>query len=416
MTIRISLLPLFSAVLLGPAAAAAWAQTPPSTGGTQGNVGNPLKLSVSMLSALESATEAGSVPPAEQGRVNVGVGYGRINRHSSFEVSVGSGVPYVTELRKDLISYAGSFSFSSRLGRRTELQVAESLTERPLDSTGLWGYSPGVPGSVSDALTTNASLTAARETRSDGEVTLTRTLSRRTTAALSFEHASSRSPGLTAAGSQLASVRLERRVSPFGLFHAGYGFGSATFSTSESEAGRRHDIDLGFDFARPLPFSGRTVLETETGTTLLSNGRIHRLRLVLRASLERDLAARWTSRIEYSRPMQFVAGFQQPFLSDAIGLNVVGQMGRDWFLTLSGGVARGTVGFSTGPAASRYDSYNTSARLYRQIARAWRVEAEAFSTRFRFNGESPAGGLPPRIERQGVRLGLSWSAALFRRR
>jgi hypothetical protein len=401
--------PLFAAVLLGQTSGA-WAQT----SATAGSTGNPLKVSVSMLSALESATVASGIAPPEQGRVNVGLGYGRANRRDSFEISLGSVVPYSAGTRQDLISYAGAFRFSSQLGRRNLLEIAESATERPLDSTGISGYSPGVPGALSDTLMSNAGLTAAREMRNDGAITLSRTFSRRSTASVSFTHTSSRSAGLATAGSQVGSVRLKRRLSPSFVFHAGYGFGSASVATSESAAGIRHDIDFGFAFARPLPFSGRTVLETETGSTLLSDGLSNRLRLVVRGSLARDLAPRWSSRIEYSRPMQFVAGFQQPFLSDALGLNLDGQLGRVWFLSIAGRVARGSVGFNTG--APQYDSYTTSVRVRRQIGRAWHVEAESFATRFRFTGSERVGvSLPSRLERQGVRAGLSWSAALFRR-
>jgi hypothetical protein len=402
--------PLFAAVLVGPTSAA-WAQTPPSAGST----GNPLKVSVSMLSALESATVASGIAPPEQGRLNLGLGYGRGTRQNSFEISMRSALPYSTGVEPDLISYAGAITFSSRFGRRTLLEITESASDRPLDSTGISGYSLGAPGAVSDTLTTNAGLSAAREMRNDGAITLSRTLSRRSTASVSFTHTSSRSAGLATAGSQVGSVRLKRRLSPSFVFHAGYGFGSASVATSESAAGIRHDIDFGFAFARPLPFSGRTVLETETGSTLLSDGLSNRLRLVVRGSLARDLAPRWSSRIEYSRPMQFVAGFQQPFLSDALGLNIDGQLGRAWFLSISGGAARGSVGFNTG--APQYDSYTTSVRVRRQIARAWHVEAESFATRFRFTGSEPVGVvLPSRLSRQGVRLGLSWSASLFKGR
>jgi hypothetical protein len=404
--------PLFAAVLLGQTSAA-WAQTS-NAGDTQGAaVGSPLKIAVSTWSALESATVADA--PPEQGRVNVGLGYGHATRRSRFEFSMGSAVPYSNGISRDLVSYAGGLSFSTRFGRRIVLDVTESLSERPLDSTGISGYSPGVRGAVSDALTTNGGLGAARETRNDGEVTLSRTLSRRSTASVSFTHTSSRSAGLAPAGSQLASVRLERRLSPSAMFHAGYGFGSASFATADAAAGVRHDVDFGFDFARPLPFSGRTVLETETGSTILSDGRSRRLRLVLRGSLSRDLAPRWSSRIEYSRPMQFVAGFRQPFLSDALGLNLDGQIGRAWFVLISGGFALGSVGFNSA-GASQYDSYTTSVRVRREIGRAWHVEAEGFATRFRFMGGEPVGvSLPSRLQRQGVRAGLSWSAALFRR-
>jgi hypothetical protein len=368
-----------------------------------------------MLSALESATVASGIAPPEQGRVNVGLGYANRTQRNRFEISIGSGLPYSTGIHQDLISYAGALSFSTRFGRRVLLDVVESLSERPLDSTGISGYTPGVPGAVSDALMTNASLSAVRETRNNGAITLSRTLSRRSSVQVAFTHTSSRSAKLAAAGSQLGSVRLERRVSPSAVFHAGYGFGSASFATAEAAAGIRHDVDFGLDFARPLPFSGRTVLETETGSTILSDGQSQRLRLVLRASLARDLARRWSSRIEYSRPMQFVAGFQQPFLSDAVHLNLDGQMGRAWFLAICGGIARGSVGFNAA-GASQYDSYTTSVRVRRQIGRAWHVEAEGFATRFRFMGSEPVGvSLPSRLERKGVRAGLSWSAALFRR-
>jgi hypothetical protein len=347
--------------------------------------------------------------------VNLGLGYVRATNRNSFEISLGSVVPYSTVVRQDLLSYAGAFSFSSRLGRRTVFEVIESATERPLDAFSISGYTPGVPGAVSDSLMINSGLSAAREFRNDGAITLYRTLSRRSTVSMSVTHTSSRSAGLATSGSRLASVRLERQVSPSGMFHAGYGFGSTSVATAESAVGLRHDVDFGFNFARPLPFSGRTVLDMETGSTILNDGRGRKLRLVVRASLSRDLARRWSSRIEYSRPMQFVAGFPEPFLSDALGVNLDGQLGRAWFLLISGGFSRGSVGFET--SAPQYDSYTTSARLRRQIARAWHVELEGYSTRFRFNGTEPVGvTLPSRLSRQGVRVGLSWSAALFRGR
>ncbi len=343
-------------------------------------------------------------------------GTDRATRRNSFDISVGSVLPYSTVISPDFVSYAGAFSFSSRFGRGTVLDVTGLLTERPLDSTVIAGYSLGAPGSVSDELMVNAGLTAARETRNDGAVTLSHTLSRRSMVSVAVTHTRSRSAGLATAGSQVASVRLERKVSPSGLFHAGYGYGSSSFATAEAAAGIRHDVDFGFDFSRPLPFSGRTVLETATGSTILSDGHNRRIRVIVRASLARDLARRWSARIEYSRPMQFVAGFQEPFLSDALGLNIDGQLGRAWFVLISGGVARGSVGFETG--AARYDSYTASARLRRQIARAWSVDVEGYTTRFRSTGSESSLGmtLPSRLSREGVRIGLSWSAALFRGR
>jgi hypothetical protein len=401
--------PLAAALLVGGGSVAR-AQAPPASAAG----GNPLTVSVAALSVLESVPAEQGLAPPEQGRLKVGVGYGRSTRRSSVDLSMSSIVPYATNVQTDRVSYAGAVRFSTRFGRRIELEVVESISERPLDGTGLWGYSPAAPGAFSDALTTNASLGAARETRNDGEITLSRTFSRRSSVALSYQHTTARSVGLDTAGSQVVALRLERRISPSGVFHAGYGFGTASFATAEAAAGVRHDFDVGFDYARPLPFSGRTMFAAETGSTLLSDGRTQRLRLVARGSLSRELAARWSTRFEYSRPMQFVAGFRQPFLSDALGVNVDGQLGRSWFLSMAAGAARGSVGLRT--QAPQYDSYTTSVRVHRQLGRAWRAEVEGFSTRFRFNGSGSSDvALPARLARQGIRAGVSWSAA-FRRR
>jgi hypothetical protein len=112
--------------------------------------------------------------------------------------------------------------------------------------------------------------------------------------------------------------------------------------------------------------------------------------------------------------MQFVAGFRQPFLSDAVNIHVNGRVSRAWYASMASGVARGAVGFGTTGGA--YDSYTGSVQVQRQIARAWRLEAEAFATHFRFTAtELSEIALPSRLTRRGVRAGFSWSAALLRR-
>jgi hypothetical protein len=236
---------------------------------------------------------------------------------------------------------------------------------------------------------------------------LTYVLSRRSTAAVSLTHAASRSNGLLPATSVLGGLRFEHRLSASGVVHAGYGFGTASFATAEAGAGRRHDIDLGVDYARPLPFSGRTVFAAGTSSTILSDGQTERLRIGGYGRLTRELG-RWTSALEYERPMQFVAGFDQPFLSDTISAHADGQVGRTWFTSVGSGVSRGSVGF--GPGRGVYTSLAGTLRVRHSIARAWHVEAEAYATRFHFGDAAiPAVPLPARLSRQGLRVGFSWS-------
>jgi len=378
-------------------------------------VRRPLALGMSLLSSLESEpTHLSSVPP-ETGRMTLTFGYNRPRRRSTFEIAGSSVVPYSSGVRRELLSFGGGVQVSRIFGRRTQFTASQSVSEAPFDLSGFAGRTPSYAASDTMAvpLTTNGSLTVERELRYDGAMTLTRTLSRRSSAALSFVHTGSMRPGVPAATSQLGAARFSRRVSPSVIFLAGYGFGVASFASGDREAGRRHDIDLGFSFERPLPFSGRTLFSAGTGSTVLTDGRTHRLRLVASGTLSRDLGRAWSSRIAYSRPMHYIAGFRQPFLSDALSVSLDGRVRRTWFLSGASGFARGAVGFATGGPA--YDSYSASVRLQRQIARAWRVEAEGFLMHFAFAGADLDGAaLPPLLRRRGVRFGISWATADYR--
>ena len=241
-------------------------------------------------------------------------------------------------------------------------------------------------------------------------MTLSRILSRRSWVDLSFTHTGSIGPGWQTATSQIAGARIARRISPSSVFHAGYGFGVASFATVDRAAGRRHDIDLGVSFERPLPFSGRTLFSAGTGSTVLTDGRTHQFRLLASGSLSRDLGHAWSSRIAYSRPMQYVAGFEQPFLSDALSLKLEGRVGRAWFLSLGPGSPEGR---SRSPRTVRRTTpTRPRCGVRRQIGRAWRVEAEAFAMQFTFRRGGYAERRVAALEqRHGVRAGISWSTA-----
>ena len=354
-----------------------------------------------MLSSLESVRgDMADVPP-EQGRMSLSLGYNRPSRRSNFEIVGSSIVPaYSSGIRRDRLSFAAGLQFSRILGRRTQFSASESITERPFDLSGFSVRSQDLAvfesttGALADA---NGGLTTERELRYDGAMTLSRTLSRRTSIDFSFTHTGSIRTGMEAATSQIVKARIARRLSTSSAFHAGYGFGVASFATGDRAAGRRHDIDLGVSFERPLPFSGRTLFSASTGSTVLTDGRTHQFRLLASASLSRDLGHAWSSRIAYSRPMQYVAGFDQPFLSDALSLN-------------AGRAASGAPGFfpsrpgsPEGPSRSpRTVRRTTPTRprcgVRRQIGRAWRVEAEAFAMQFTFAaaaGDASGAGLPP---------------------
>jgi hypothetical protein len=368
-------------------------------------------MNLSMFSARETATDdAGGAAP-EQARLNVALDYARNSRRQALQFSAVSVVPYAGGVAEGNVSYLGGVNYAVHLGRRMQLQVSQSVSQQPLGISAITGSGAGAAAGQPSPLTAGGFL-AVRETRHDGSFTLSRILNPRTSARFSFAHTSSVIPGRSDANSRLLSVSVERRMSAATRLHAGYGIGEATFATTDSEAGVRHDVDLGIAFARPLPFSRQTMLDVGTGTALVTDGLRHRVRFVASGSLSRPVG-RWSSRLDYSRPMQFVAGFRQPFFSDAVGVTADGPIGRGWSLLLASGAARGSAGMGAG--SRNYRSHSLSVRVDRQIAPTLRFVAEGFATSFVFAGGSTAGPLPPRLERRGVRVGLSWTAPLLRK-
>lgn len=404
---------MLAALLVGPAGAEGWAQAP-SPSAPLSDASRPVMVAVSMFSAFEGQSADPVGIPREDGQLNVAFGYGRQTRRHALQLSAATVVPYASGIEPRRISYAAGVNLASRLGRRTRLDASHSLTQQPFNIGSLTGGSRHAMATPLDGGRTHAGLFADRETRHDGAVSLSRTLSPRASAVLSYTHTSSRSAGMSPAGSQLVALRFDRRVFASGILHAGYGFGTATFATADAAAGRRHDLDLGIGFDGPLPFSSRTIFAAGTGSTIVTDGTRHRLRLVAHGSLSRALSQRWSSRLEYSRPMQFVAGFQQPLLSDTVRLALDGRLAGGWNLTWMSDASRGSVGFDTG--GRRFQSFSASARLHRQLARQWQLEAEGFALSFRFSGgQGTAFPLPPEVVRRGIRVGLSWSTSPGRR-
>lgn len=405
---------VFAALLLGPAGAEARAQSSggmaPRTTATQA----PLTMAVSMFSAFEPGSTAGDGVPREQGQLNVSLGYARQTRRHTLNLSAATVVPYTDGVQRTRLSYAGALSFSSRLGRRTLFEATQSVTEQPFNLGSLTGLSQRDGSRPLDVSRTHGGLFANRETRHDGAISLTHMLGPRGSAVLSYANTGSRSRGMRPSGSQLLAIRFDRRVSASAVLHAGYGFGSASFATADAEAGTRHDLDLGIGFDGRLPFSPRTTFAAGTGSTIVTDGARRRLRLVVDGTLARALGPRWSTRLGYSRPMQFVAGFRQPLLSDAVHLSLDGRVAGGWTVSLLSDAARGSVGFDSG--GRRFRSYTGSVRLQKQVARQWRIEVESFASSFRFSGGNGTGSpLPAEMFRRGIRAGLSWSGGLGRR-
>ncbi len=339
----------------------------------------------------------------------------RRTRRALFGLSAGTTVGYEPQGRSaSAIAQAFAVQSNIALGRRTRLELSERTSAAPLDVVRALGAG-GADSTLSlPALTSQSGLPASRATTYEGRATLTRILSARSSAAISLASTGSWTARDRAVRSDVLSTRFDRRLGPFSSLHVGYGAGRASFGRALPGAPNlRHDIDVGIAYGRPLPFASHTRFDVGAGSTLLTSGRARRLRLTPTVAVERDFHAGWHARVEYRRPLQFIAGFAEPFLADAISATGGGRVARRVGVSITSMYSRGTIGLGAGP--ERFASLAASARVSLQAQRDWRVDVEAHDARVAFAtplGSSAA--VPDRFMRRGVIASVVWSSPLAR--
>ena len=299
------------------------------------------------------------------------------------------------------------------LTRRTQVAMSARATSSPLDLFPAFGAADAAPSTPS--ISSGSELEGTRTLAHSAQVAVTRTLGPRLRAGLTASHTASRSSA-DRVGSTAFGGRVSRRAGPFAEWYAGYRLTTTNYVRArEHGAQRQHDLDLGLSYARPLPFWDHTTFTVATGSTVLSDGTRRHMRLNTAAGVERRFARRWSGRADYTRPIQFVAGFAEPFLSDAVRLSLTGTLPGRTLVSASAGLARGTLGVAQGAAA--FGSHTGSIRVARNIGPEWQVEMTYHDARYRFGSAASLGGtIPGRFARRGLRAGLVWAPAIGRGR
>jgi hypothetical protein len=388
----------FATALLGAGAAAVEAQA----------LIVPGSLRVSFESVFE-AVDDGSPAAGTQGgsRLGVELAHDRLSRRGALRLWTG----LLADPRWEI---AGTTSLASStnvdgsrtLSRRTRLEFSERISATPTDLFASFGVGAATPDSRS--VVAGSELQNTRTLAHDGRVTVTHVLGPRSEAVFYGNHSFSRSDQNRVVGAG-GGGRIAHRLGAHGGWHAGYGF-----SSTETRQGGvddfvividgRHDLDLGFDYARALPFSRRTKFGVTTGAALLTGLGGRRLRSNVSARIDHRATQAWSIGGGYARPIEYVAGLVQPLVSDSVQFAAAGRLPRQIGVVLSAGMSVGTLGVTGG---SRYASYSGSLAVSRKVGSHWLIQAVYQDAKYEF--ESPPGGaIPPSFARRGIRMGLVW--------
>ena len=389
--------------------------------------GQSLALDWSLLGGFDDNVAADSTGGADPrsvvngnyGSASGSLTYGARTEHRSFGVTATTSGRYYPDLSQlSAVDGGGGLTFASDLGRRTKIDLAQSFSYQPYYGINFLGAV--VPSETTIVEVGGSSNQAALNSRSsyslDGRAGLSRTLGPRSSIRGDYSYRSIRFGG---GGDEhfnwrLGSVSFLRNLTRNAVLRVGYGYGvgrNTVATTSPSIV--NHNLDLGIDYDRQLSFSRRTRLNFSSGSTGVVDGNTTRYRLIGTAGLTQEIGRTWRANASYNRGVQYLPGFGQSFFADTAQVRIGGLVGRRLEASASGGYSSGEIGFDT--AGSSYSSSTLGADLRVALSRRLSFFAQYGFYHYGFDsGVQVPFGLPPQLDRQSVRFGISGWLPLVR--
>lgn len=424
-----------SAVLLAagclPAAAQTTGSSRPFRGALFGanradNSTQRLDVSVTLLEAYDDdvfgTTGAGQVNPGTRqlggyfSMLQPTLDFRWAGRRAQFAATEASALGYYPQLGEvRSISHTGGVGVSVQFARRTTLFLNQSAAYSPSYLFGLFPSTAGPAPGDAIAAAPNYSVNDVESYAYATSARLSHGVSRRVTVSAGgdfrytdFVHNSDiqrdlKSRGLDGElsyqGTRNTTVRLR-----YHYLTGNLGLGVDT-STNE------HGLDVGMSYSRPLSATRRALFGFSIGSSAVravdapADSQIPRL---YRASGDAMLGyqfASWEARGSYRRGLEFVPGLAEPVFTNGVTADIQGLLARRLDVTLSAGYSQGASALTLN--SLRFDTYRGSVRFQFALAKSAAIHAEYLYYLYDFLGNVQLPfGASPRMERNGVRVGL----------
>jgi len=214
-----------------------------------------------------------------------------------------------------------------------------------------------------------------------------------------------------------------RNVTRNTALNAQYRYRSGAFGYTNDLQTIEHALDFGVNYSRPLSATRRATVRMNVGVSgadvpqsvegggnkivreYLGNGFV---------SFEYQFQQSWQARANYRRGIEYVVDIPEPVFADSWGGSVEGFLSRRVDLALFAGYSSGKSLLTT--SALAYDTYTGSFRVRYALSRLVATHVEYLYYFYDFAAGTPLLiGIPPGLERQGVRVGLTLWMPAFRR-
>ena len=367
----------------------------------------------------DQASDTSNRPSADGFSTGLGVRllYARPGNRGAFRAWANSGMRYYPGFG-DLTStyHSIGLSLSASLNRRLSIYANPRADYSPRYSLRLLPPPLPVdpePGSaVSDATEASApdidySVIRHEIFRYGGSVGADISVSDRSSVALDYGYSKRDSDvALTDLEVQNAGLSFSYRFTRNASLGLGYSFQEGTSrSGGLTITTQAQSIDMGVNYMKPLTRTRRTYLRFHTGSIVIDSVGGRRLNAIGSASLVHQMGRTWTGQVQYRRELRYVDGFDRPIFADTVSTAVGGLLKQRLEFAANASYFTGTVGVN--PNSPPFDSYSAFARLRRALTRTLAAYVEYYFYHYNFDeGTVRPAGLPPRFDRNGVRVGL----------
>lgn len=352
--------------------------------------------------------------------------YGFTGRRLQISATAGSELRYYGRLGGiQLANQYGAIGLTASLSKRTKALVNQSVTYAP---SLFYSLIPGFPLSPGEAVGAGSDYAVGKQDTiiTDTNASLTTGLTRRASLTFLGTYRNSNNSGAQSPLWNLSSYgaggRFLYNLSRDATLHLGYVYreGAYPLASGASLPVVVHDIDAGVDYARALSFSRRTHVNFSVGSTIVnepvveSAGARLQYRMIGQAGLSHDIGRTWRVRGAYERGIGFVEALPDPVFADKLRVTADGFFTRRIDFLATAGMSLGDVQSVGAPQNLR--TYDASSRLRIAVSSPLAVFAEYLFYNYDLSGLGllPA-GIPGRLNRNSVRVGLTLWAPLLRR-
>lgn len=351
-------------------------------------------------------------------------------QRSQFGATGGTVLRYYGDSPSVYASAAAGVGFSTELARRTTFSANQTFAYSPSYLTGLFPLvAPSSPGDL-PPLGANYAVDDTSSYQYASRLTVNRGVTRRGTLTglvdYVFTDYVEEAVGRKDQSVTRARVEFSRGMTRYASLRVAYRFANGDMGVGvigglPGQKTTEHGFVVGVDYSRSLSATRRFTLAFGVGSSSadlplsefvgLSGGLQHRA--IGDASLGYQFNRTWETRASYRRGLEYVPELAEPVFTDGVAVSLTG------LFTPRTDFAAG-AGYSTGVSAvyrsaAAFDTYTANARVRQAVTRALAIYLEYVYYFYDFDRAQVQPGVPPQMERNGVRAGLTLWLPVYRR-